>query len=327
MLLWSSCQSVQAPPPPGHLPPRPATSVSTSAGGGGRTHSGSGSGGASTEALQRAVRWDASRRRSVHHQAPSMPPPLLPRPPLRTVSDGHGRGGGGGGGGADDSRNRLGSNVSPLIGGLRDFFFGDDNEEEEEEEREATAEEDCNDDGDGDAHENGKNGGENGAAEDGQRSREHSTNGNHSPSQPPQHQESHLDLLPRASLSPRQPQQPQQVVHHRAYLADTGGGYTVGWVLDEESDTCMVCDAEFTLLASGAGSASSSSSSSAASSSATSSPFSFFGDRGRRRRHHCRQCGILVCAQCSPYRAAVAGLKGGRVVSQFISLSLCESIN
>lgn len=257
-----------------------------------------------------------------------MPPPLLPRPPLRTVSDGHGRGGGGGGGGADDSRNRLGSNVSPLIGGLRDFFFGDDNEEEEEEEREATAEEDCNDDdGDGDAHENGKNGGENGAAEDGQRSREHSTNGNHSPSQPPQHQESHLDLLPRASLSPRQPQQPQQVVHHRAYLADTGGGYTVGWVLDEESDTCMVCDAEFTLLASGAGSASSSSSSSAASSSATSSPFSFFGDRGRRRRHHCRQCGILVCAQCSPYRAAVAGLKGGRVVSQFISLSLCESIN
>ena len=59
----------------------------------------------------------------------------------------------------------------------------------------------------------------------------------------------------------------------------------------------------------------SSSSSSSTMSAAPSSPSLFARLRGRRR-HHCRQCGILVCADCSAHRAHVRGLRPGLVSVQ-----------
>ncbi len=47
---------------------------------------------------------------------------------------------------------------------------------------------------------------------------------------------------------------------------------------DDESTSCLLCSAEFTLWV---------------------------------RRHHCRRCGLLVCHACSPYKIPVEGLKPG----------------
>ena len=46
------------------------------------------------------------------------------------------------------------------------------------------------------------------------------------------------------------------------------------WMKDHESKTCLVCQTTFTLS---------------------------------RRRHHCRKCGRLVCAECSKTRMTVSG--------------------
>lgn len=46
----------------------------------------------------------------------------------------------------------------------------------------------------------------------------------------------------------------------------------VAWLPDTASDSCMACDAVFTLM---------------------------------RRRHHCRSCGRLFCDRCSPYRSGI----------------------
>jgi hypothetical protein len=50
-------------------------------------------------------------------------------------------------------------------------------------------------------------------------------------------------------------------------------------VFDDESNSCMACDRLFTAF--------------------------------MRRRHHCRQCGILVCSPCSTSRLPVKGLAPG----------------
>jgi len=60
---------------------------------------------------------------------------------------------------------------------------------------------------------------------------------------------------------------------HRAYLNESD--YKVGWVLDSQKKDCYLCRTNF----------------------------SFF-----RRRHHCRQCGDLVCNACSRNRYVIRGL-------------------
>ena len=67
----------------------------------------------------------------------------------------------------------------------------------------------------------------------------------------------------------------------KAYL--TSNKYRVGWVLDCDLNLCMVCFNYFNFL---------------------------------RRKHHCRSCGSLVCAKCSPYLTAVPNVEeegGSRV--------------
>ena len=61
---------------------------------------------------------------------------------------------------------------------------------------------------------------------------------------------------------------------HRAYLNESG--YKVGWVLDYHKSACFLCNSRFT----------------------------FF-----RRRHHCRQCGDVVCNSCSKNRYVIRGLR------------------
>ena len=67
----------------------------------------------------------------------------------------------------------------------------------------------------------------------------------------------------------------------KVYL--TNSKYRVGWVLDCDLNLCMVCFNYFNFL---------------------------------RRKHHCRSCGSLVCAKCSPYLTAVPNIEeegGSRV--------------
>lgn len=54
---------------------------------------------------------------------------------------------------------------------------------------------------------------------------------------------------------------------HRLYAKYENGFQGVGWIVDEDINTCMICDREF----------------------------GFF-----LRKHHCRSCGNVVCYICSP---------------------------
>jgi hypothetical protein len=54
---------------------------------------------------------------------------------------------------------------------------------------------------------------------------------------------------------------------HRLYAKYENGFHGVGWIIDEDINTCMICDREF----------------------------GFF-----LRKHHCRSCGNVVCYICSP---------------------------
>ena len=54
---------------------------------------------------------------------------------------------------------------------------------------------------------------------------------------------------------------------HRLYAKYQNGFQGVGWIIDEDIHTCMICDREF----------------------------GFF-----LRKHHCRSCGNVVCYICSP---------------------------
>mmetsp|Transcript_75107 Transcript_75107/g.150977 ORF Transcript_75107/g.150977 Transcript_75107/m.150977 type:complete len:335 (-) Transcript_75107:247-1251(-) len=65
----------------------------------------------------------------------------------------------------------------------------------------------------------------------------------------------------------------------RAFNQHEETEYEVGWMFDDESNSCMVCEQAFKPVF--------------------------------RWRHHCRQCGILVCSSCSPHRLPVKGLKAG----------------
>jgi hypothetical protein len=63
----------------------------------------------------------------------------------------------------------------------------------------------------------------------------------------------------------------------RAFVNDASG-YSVGWMFDDESTSCVRCDAEFSTS---------------------------------RWRHHCRMCGVLVCGACSDFNLPVRGLRPG----------------
>jgi hypothetical protein len=54
---------------------------------------------------------------------------------------------------------------------------------------------------------------------------------------------------------------------HRLYATNASGFSGVGWIVDDDIDSCMICNREF----------------------------GFF-----LRKHHCRCCGNLVCYICSP---------------------------
>ena len=56
----------------------------------------------------------------------------------------------------------------------------------------------------------------------------------------------------------------------RVYIKDSE--YTIGWVVDEDVDDCMCCGDKFNWF---------------------------------KRRHHCRNCGNLVCGDCSPFKSKV----------------------
>ena len=59
----------------------------------------------------------------------------------------------------------------------------------------------------------------------------------------------------------------------RAYLRSSE--YHVGWVLDKDISSCMICDIKFSF---------------------------------NKRRHHCRACGSLICNECSMSRATIVQL-------------------
>lgn len=63
----------------------------------------------------------------------------------------------------------------------------------------------------------------------------------------------------------------------RVYMKDPRTNYKVGWVMDFESPSCMICNKDFSML---------------------------------RRRHHCRACGFLICSDCSSNTMPVTGLRG-----------------
>jgi hypothetical protein len=68
---------------------------------------------------------------------------------------------------------------------------------------------------------------------------------------------------------------------HRVYMLY--GAYRIGWILDEDIQSCMECQVEFNFLT---------------------------------RRHHCRACGNIICSNCSPYKATIPTLdelNGSRV--------------
>ena len=64
---------------------------------------------------------------------------------------------------------------------------------------------------------------------------------------------------------------------NRVYLRKpTAGNYTdVGWVLDGDVSSCMICSKDFWLLVS---------------------------------RHHCRSCGNIICDECSPHALTIKEL-------------------
>jgi hypothetical protein len=61
--------------------------------------------------------------------------------------------------------------------------------------------------------------------------------------------------------------------------------YEVGWVVDSDLDCCMICLKQFNNI--------------------------FF-----RFRHHCRACGALICAECSPYKTRIPGLVAEETTSR-----------
>jgi hypothetical protein len=62
-------------------------------------------------------------------------------------------------------------------------------------------------------------------------------------------------------------QKPSQRIEFRAPTEPTPNPKSIPWMLDEETNTCCVCNNKFSVLA---------------------------------RRHHCRNCGMVVCSKCSP---------------------------
>jgi hypothetical protein len=70
------------------------------------------------------------------------------------------------------------------------------------------------------------------------------------------------------------------------------GAYRVGWVVDDDVQYCMECSGEFNFL---------------------------------NRRHHCRACGNIICAACSPYKASIPTLyepNGSRVCTNCFGLKV-----
>jgi hypothetical protein len=70
---------------------------------------------------------------------------------------------------------------------------------------------------------------------------------------------------------------PNREVIHRVYLRH--GSYRIGWIVDNEVIKCMICNDLFTLLS---------------------------------RRHHCRNCGIVICGSCSNHRAIIKQLMSSK---------------
>lgn len=74
----------------------------------------------------------------------------------------------------------------------------------------------------------------------------------------------------------------------KVYL--TNSKYRVGWIIDCDLNTCMVCLNSFNLF---------------------------------RRKHHCRSCGYLVCHKCSPHQINVPNIEedgGSRVCKNCFAL-------
>jgi len=65
----------------------------------------------------------------------------------------------------------------------------------------------------------------------------------------------------------------------RAYLRVPGENYTAGWVLDDEVDSCMQCAVNFSLF---------------------------------RGKHHCRNCGDIICNDCSRTRIVLSNIKSSK---------------
>lgn len=63
----------------------------------------------------------------------------------------------------------------------------------------------------------------------------------------------------------------------------SGGKYRVGWVLNDQSASCMRCNAAFSLF---------------------------------NRRHHCRVCGYLICGECSADTVPIEALKPAEALSR-----------
>lgn len=61
--------------------------------------------------------------------------------------------------------------------------------------------------------------------------------------------------------------------------------YQIGWVVDSDLDNCMICLKPFHNL--------------------------YF-----RFRHHCRACGNLVCAECSPYKTRITSISDEETMSR-----------
>ena len=78
----------------------------------------------------------------------------------------------------------------------------------------------------------------------------------------------------------------------RVYIKDSA--YDIGWVVDEDVDDCMCCG----------------------------DVFSWF-----KRRHHCRNCGNLVCGDCSPFKSKVPNFPetNSRVCKDCFGLKLEKS--
>jgi hypothetical protein len=67
---------------------------------------------------------------------------------------------------------------------------------------------------------------------------------------------------------------PNQPILHRVYLRY--GQYKIGWIIDEDVKRCLLCNLKFNFM---------------------------------ERKHHCRNCGGVVCAKCSTHRALIRQLK------------------